>query len=285
MDHLLDRALGEEERLGDRGVVLALGHLPQDVTLPGRQLVEAAIRRARAFAATSPSTTFGSITEPPSATVRIGGAELLDILDPLLEQVRAAAPCRPRAAPARTSARAYWLRTTTPTSRVRGREDARAAWIPSSSRPGGIRMSVIDDVGALGLDRCEQRLEISARRRRPRDRVASRAGAELLRGRGSGLPRAPAESARARRIRRFRPDWTRTARLREHSHKRGKKGARGHEMDSHAQCRPGVAGSPAAAARARAVRRAGASARGRRLRDRPDREDVAQSVVDCTTST
>src|SRR5437870_9180656 len=40
VDHLLDRRLGEEERLRDRGVVLPLGHLAQDVVLPWRQLCE-----------------------------------------------------------------------------------------------------------------------------------------------------------------------------------------------------------------------------------------------------
>jgi len=40
VDHLLDRALGDEQRLRDRGVVLTLGHLAEDITLAGRELVE-----------------------------------------------------------------------------------------------------------------------------------------------------------------------------------------------------------------------------------------------------
>jgi hypothetical protein len=40
VDHFLDRARAEEQRLGDRRVVLPLCHLAQHVQLPRRQLVE-----------------------------------------------------------------------------------------------------------------------------------------------------------------------------------------------------------------------------------------------------
>ena len=54
----------------DRGVVLALGHLAEDVSLAGCQLVERRrLRRPRS--AIKASTTFESTTEPPSATARI----------------------------------------------------------------------------------------------------------------------------------------------------------------------------------------------------------------------
>ena len=76
------------ERRGDGGVVLALGHLPQHVALARRQFVQRRLLDAR-LSATSASTTFGSITEPPSATVTDRGDELLDVLDALLQQVRA----------------------------------------------------------------------------------------------------------------------------------------------------------------------------------------------------
>src|SRR6266542_2276067 len=40
VDHLLDRSLGQEESVGDRRVVLPLGHLAENVALARRQLVE-----------------------------------------------------------------------------------------------------------------------------------------------------------------------------------------------------------------------------------------------------
>src|SRR5881275_2555344 len=57
VDVLLDRALGEHERVGDRAVALAGGDLGE--------------HPARARCATSTSTIFGSITDPPRATESI----------------------------------------------------------------------------------------------------------------------------------------------------------------------------------------------------------------------
>ena len=72
---LLDRALGEDERLGDRRVALALGDLGEDLALARGQLVERRALDAR-LAATSASTIFGSITEPPAATASIAATQL-----------------------------------------------------------------------------------------------------------------------------------------------------------------------------------------------------------------
>src|SRR5439155_2708508 len=46
VDVLLDRALGQEERAGDRRVVLALRHLLEDLALPLRQMSERRAPRA-----------------------------------------------------------------------------------------------------------------------------------------------------------------------------------------------------------------------------------------------
>ena len=70
MDDLLDRPLGEDEGLGDRRVVLALGHLGEDLRSRGVSSLSGD-SSLLAFSATSASTTFGSKTEPPSATAWI----------------------------------------------------------------------------------------------------------------------------------------------------------------------------------------------------------------------
>ena len=64
---LLDGALGQDERIGDGGVALALGDLGQDLALPRGELGEGRTL-GRVFDATSASTTLGSMTEPPVAT-------------------------------------------------------------------------------------------------------------------------------------------------------------------------------------------------------------------------
>ena len=88
-DVLLDSPLREDERLGDRGVAPALGHLGEDLAFARRQLVE---RRAVALA-------IGGEQLLDDARVDRGaalgddldrGEELVPIVDALLEQVAAA---------------------------------------------------------------------------------------------------------------------------------------------------------------------------------------------------
>ena len=88
MNHLLDRALAQEERRCDRGVVLAGRHLAQDIVLAGRQLVErrGLSRRARRHKridhlGVDQRTAVGHRADR--------GGELLDVGDAFLQKVRA----------------------------------------------------------------------------------------------------------------------------------------------------------------------------------------------------
>ena len=117
---------------GDRSVVLPLGHLAQHVELTRRQVVQ------RRLLGVSPGgdERLDDLRVDHRAAARDGtdrGDELVDILDPLLEQVRAALASvleRARAYPGSV----YWLRTTTPSPGELARS-SRAAWMPSSSPP------------------------------------------------------------------------------------------------------------------------------------------------------
>ena len=71
VDHLLDRSLGQDQRFGDGGVVLPLGHLAKHVALARRQLVERRVSRCARSPRRARRPPWRSITEPPSATVRI----------------------------------------------------------------------------------------------------------------------------------------------------------------------------------------------------------------------
>ena len=88
---LLDRSLGQHERLGDRAVALARGDLGEQLALARRSAATAGTCAARERASISTSTIIGSITEPPRATALIASMQLLLVADPLLEQIRAAA--------------------------------------------------------------------------------------------------------------------------------------------------------------------------------------------------
>jgi len=87
-------ASDNRHRRGDRGVVLALRHLGQDLRLPcgerGPGLDACGCDRDR----TSSSTTIGSMTEPPLATARHGADQIVHAGHPLLEQVRPGPPSR-----------------------------------------------------------------------------------------------------------------------------------------------------------------------------------------------
>ena len=99
----------------------------------------------RARSATSPSTTFGSITDPPSATARIAATSWSTSCRRSLS--RYARPALPASSNARAkSGFAYWLSTTTPSCGFVSRHRA-AAWIPSSDWSGGMRMSVTTTSG------------------------------------------------------------------------------------------------------------------------------------------
>ena len=138
-DVLLDGPLREHQRLRDRGVAPALGHLGEDLALARRQLVE---RRGVPLAV-------GGEELLDEARVDRGPAlgddldrreQLAPVVDALLQEVAAALRRRPRAGRGRSAAPAYWLRTTTPTPGWLSRR-RRATRIPSSSPDGGIRMS------------------------------------------------------------------------------------------------------------------------------------------------
>ena len=68
VDVLLDGALGEHQRLGDRRVALALRDLGEHLAARAASAPRAASVSSRACARDSTSTTLGSITEPPAAT-------------------------------------------------------------------------------------------------------------------------------------------------------------------------------------------------------------------------
>ena len=184
---LLDRALGEAERR----------RRPRRCSCPGRSRpgprVSRGVRcssgevRARLRAATSTSTTLGSITDPPAATSRIASTELVGVRDALLEQVgapfRAAVEERERVRRARRTARAR-------------RRRARGAWSRSCGRglhalvAAGRRHADVGDhhVGRIGGDRVEQRRQIVDQRDRPRSRRRPRAAWRSPPGR-AGSPR------------------------------------------------------------------------------------------------
>ena len=143
-DVLLDGPLREHERLGDRGVAPALGHLGEDLPLARRQIVE---RRGVALAIGGEQLLDEARIDRRAA---LGddldrGEELAPVVDPFLEQVAAAlGPVLEQGQ--RIAAPAYWLSTTTPTSGCVSRS-RRATRMPSSSPDGGIRMSVITTSG------------------------------------------------------------------------------------------------------------------------------------------
>ena len=146
------------------------------------------------LAATSASTTFGSISDPPRrrrgsrprAGRRPRHAPSTD---------RRAGRCRPRAARAHSPARENWLRTTTPTSGM-GLAEALGRLDPSSVPPGGMRMSVTTTSGSSARPPRAARRD-RRKPRRPRVGPRLRAAGERPPGRGSGPPRARPESAPA----------------------------------------------------------------------------------------
>ena len=90
MDHLLDRSLGQDERLGDRRVVLSLGHLAQHVPLARRQLVERRLLAAGVLG----DQRLDDLRVDHRAALGDGADrrdELLDVLHALLQEVRAPA--------------------------------------------------------------------------------------------------------------------------------------------------------------------------------------------------
>ena len=71
VDVLLDRSLGDDERRGYRGVVLPRSPSRPEPRARGGVSASSGESSRRDPAATSDSTTFGSIAEPPAATSRI----------------------------------------------------------------------------------------------------------------------------------------------------------------------------------------------------------------------
>ncbi len=77
----------QEERIGDRRVVLPLGHRAQHVALARGQLAERRLLARGHSPPPTPRRPSGSITEPPSCDGANRGHQLLEILHALLEEV------------------------------------------------------------------------------------------------------------------------------------------------------------------------------------------------------
>ena len=195
MDHLLDRPLGQEERLGDRRVVLSLGHLAQHVALARRQLVERRLLAARVLR----HQRLDDLRVDHRAALcdrADRGDELPEILDALLQEVGA-----PRAA-------ALQQREHVARVRVLAEHDDADLRIRLAQPLGGLDPLVgvarrhadvgDDDVRPLRVDRGEQRVEVAADGHDLEVGLASRADAGRLRGRGSDPRRARAGSASGR---------------------------------------------------------------------------------------
>jgi len=92
VDHLLDRAFAEVQRLRDRCVVLPLRHLAEDVALSRRQLIQRGMLAPRLLGDEGLDDLRiddrSSLCHSPDRR-----DELADVVDALLEQVRA--PLRP----------------------------------------------------------------------------------------------------------------------------------------------------------------------------------------------
>src|SRR5207253_10430216 len=88
VDHLLDRAFAQAQRLRDRRVVLALRHLAEDVAFSMRQLVQRGMLAPRLFGDERLDHLWiddrSSLRHSPDRR-----DELADVVDALLEQVRA----------------------------------------------------------------------------------------------------------------------------------------------------------------------------------------------------
>ena len=171
VDVLLDGALGEEQRLGDRGVALALGDLAEHLALARRQLVERRVLGAAARVYQRLDD-LGVDHRPAVGDGADRGRQLGAVVHALLEQVGAAVGALARAARARRSGSENWLSTTTPIS---GWRVAQLGGEPDAVV--GVRRRHADvgehDVGALAVAR--RRAATAGRRplRRPRRRGRS----------------------------------------------------------------------------------------------------------------
>jgi hypothetical protein len=162
MDHLLDRSLGEKERVGDRRIVLPLGHLAQHVALTRRQLVERRLLGARVLR----HQRLDHLRVDHRTAVcdsSDGGDELLEIVHAFLQEIRA-----PRAATLEQREHVGRVRVLAEHDdadvRVRLAQLLRG---PDALVGSGRRHANVgdDDVRPLGVDRRQQRVEVATRGR------------------------------------------------------------------------------------------------------------------------
>ena len=146
VDVLLDRPLGEDERVGDRRVALALGDLGEDLALARRSARPAASARRAAWRRRAARRSSSPCTEPPAATASIAATQLGAVVDALLEQVGAAlgAGLEQRQRVGGLGVVGSGRRRRSPGA---SRAAARPARMPSSVLVGGIRMSVTTTSG------------------------------------------------------------------------------------------------------------------------------------------
>ena len=146
VNHLLDRALGQEERRGDRGVVLAGGHLAQHVQLARRQIVERRLLGARVLR----DERLDDLRIHHRAAVGDCSDrrdELLEIRHPLLQEVRTA--CGPALEQRQRVARLGVLAEHDDADlRLRLAQAARPPGCLRRLPVGGIRMSVTTTSGS-----------------------------------------------------------------------------------------------------------------------------------------
>ena len=192
MNHLLDRPLGQDERLRDRGVVLPLGHLAQHVALARRQLVQRRLLAAGVLG----HERLDDLRVDHGAALCDGvdrGDELPEIVHTLLQEVGA-----PRAA-------ALEQREKVARDRVLAEHDDADLGVRLAQSPGGLDPLVgvarrhadigDDDVRPLSVDRCEQRVEVAADGRDLDLRMRLEQALGGPHGRGSGPRRERAGSA------------------------------------------------------------------------------------------
>ena len=159
VDHLLDRPLGQEQRRGNRGVVLSFGHLAQDVVFTRCQLTE---RRLLAASVLRDERLHDLRVHDGAALCNGADSrdELLDVVHALLQQV-----CAPLAAP-------FQERENEARRRVLAEHDDADVRVRLAEPQGGLDALVAiagrhanvrdDDVGALSVDRGEQGVEVVA---------------------------------------------------------------------------------------------------------------------------
>ncbi|HET6656282.1 MAG TPA: hypothetical protein VFG61_00165 [Gaiellaceae bacterium] len=162
MNHLLDGPLRQHERLGNRRVVLPLGHLAQHITLARSEVVERRVVFPRVLRDQRLHDL--GIHDRAAGCDRVDCRnELVEILHPLLQKVRAALAStlqkREHEGRGRVLAQHDHTNLGARLAESGGRLDSLVRVL---GRHADVRD---DDVGPLGLDRLEQRVEVLANRR------------------------------------------------------------------------------------------------------------------------